>query len=52
MRPMLTASADEAVPPSAWTFNETGRLSSVIEAAKVSHNRDEIRTDLDRLAVA
>ena len=29
MRPMLTASADEAVPSSAWTFNEIRRLLSV-----------------------
>ena len=50
MRPMLTASADEAVLPSAWTYNETGRLSSAIDAAKASQSR-EIRADLDRLAM-
>ena len=40
MSPMLTVSADEAVPPFARNCNETGRLSSVIEASRVSHNRE------------
>jgi hypothetical protein len=40
MRPMLTASADEAPPPSAWTFNKMGRLLSAIEAARAWDNRE------------
>jgi hypothetical protein len=36
--------ADEAVPPSAWTFNEIGRLSSVIEVARVSHKNARAAT--------
>ena len=52
MRLMLTASADEAVPPSAWTFNEIGRLSSVIEARNESAHLGaalDPRADLSRL---
>ena len=52
MRPTLTASADETVPPSAWTSNETRTTVVRHRGCQGLAQSREIRADLDRLARA
>jgi hypothetical protein len=40
IRSRLTALADTAVPPLTRTCSEIGRLSPIIEAARLSHSLD------------
>ena len=52
MRPMLTASADEAVPPSAWTSNEIWVTVVRHRSYKGLGQSREIWADVDRIAMA
>ncbi len=52
MKPMLPASADEAVPPSAWTCNDDRMTVIGHRGCQGLAQSNEIRADFDPRAVA